>query len=202
VLPGFITLVVREGTYVIRDATSPFERLLLSLSYSALIYGVLLVGAVAAHVSTADVVALYHGRRGLDEYLALGVVALLVLPIAISEAGRWWRGSKRWRPRMLKRLHIALAHSTQSAWDHFFGGNMAALVRVTLDDGRVVGGYFGEKSLAGYSEETQDLFLEQRWELDGDGWFLRPASASLGIWLSHEHIVSLEVYDPPPGEPR
>jgi hypothetical protein len=35
VLPGFITLVARETTYVMRDAATPFERLLLSLSYSA-----------------------------------------------------------------------------------------------------------------------------------------------------------------------
>jgi hypothetical protein len=197
VLPGFISLVVREATYVIRDATTPFERLLLSLSYSALIYGVLLLVALAAHVGTDEIASLYHGRASLGEYVALGAATLLVLPVTISEVGRRWRRSKTWRPRVLGWLRISPGHSTQSGWDHFFGGNTAALVRATLDDGRVVAGYFGEASLAGYSEDTQDLFLERRWELDDDGWFLRPAPASLGIWLSHKHVVSLEVYEPP-----
>jgi hypothetical protein len=197
VLPGFITLVAREATYVVRDAATPFERLLLSLSYSALIYGAVLLAALIAHVSTGEIASLYHGRGSLGEYAALGAATLFVLPVTISELGRRWRGSKEWRPSVLRRLGISPGHSTQSGWDHFFGGNTAALVRLTLDDGRVIAGYFGERSLAGYSEETQDLFLERRWELDEDGWFLRPAPASLGIWLSHEHVVSLEVYEPP-----
>jgi hypothetical protein len=95
-------------------------------------------------------------------------------------------------------MRISTAHSTPSGWDHFFGSDKVAFVRVTLDDQRVVGGYFGSDSLAAYSERSQDLFLEQRWELDEDSWFVRPAPASLGIWLPHDHIVSLEVYEPPP----
>jgi Family of unknown function (DUF6338) len=187
---------MREATYVIRDAVTPFERLLLSLVYSALIYGVIIVVAVAGGLNDHDVAALYHGKRDLAEYLGLGIVALLVLPLLISESGRWWRRSKRLRPRLLALLRISSSHNTRSGWDHFFGGNAAALVRITLDDHRVIAGYFGEASLAGYTEDTQDLFLERRWELDDDGWFLRPAPSSLGIWVAHEHMVSLEVYDP------
>jgi hypothetical protein len=196
VLPGFVTLVIRETTYVIRDAVTPFERLLLSLVYSALIYGVLMIAAVVGGLHDHDIAALYHGKRDLAEYLVLGVVALLVLPLLISETGRWWRRSKRLRPRSLALLRISSSHNTQSGWDHFFGSNTAALVRITLDDQRVVAGYFGEGSLAGYTEDTQDIFLERRWELDDDGWFLQPAPSSVGLWIAHEHIVSLEVYDP------
>lgn len=56
------------------------------------------------------------------------------------------------------------------------------MLRVTLEDGRVVGGYFGEKSLAGYTARTRDLIIEQRWIFNDDDWFERPAEGSLGLW--------------------
>ncbi len=196
VLPGFITLVVRESSFVIRDVTVPFERLLLSLTYSALIYGILVVCGLVAGMDAGDVAAFYNGRRGLGEYAALGFMALLFLPIAISEIGRYWSRSSRWREATLAALRIPTTHSTRSAWDHFFSGNAGALVRATLDDGRVVAGYFGEYSLAAYSERKEDLFLERRWELDDDDWFLRQAPSSLGLWLPHERVISLEAYEP------
>jgi len=198
VLPGFITLVVRESTYVVRDAVTPFERLLLSLSYSVRIYGIIALGAYIARLHARDVASFYHGRESLGDYILLGALTLLILPVLLSEAGRLWSHSRRLRPAVLGVLRISPAHSTRSAWDHFFGSNAAALVRLTLDDERVVAGYFGEKSLAAYSEHTQDLFLEERWELDEDGWFTRPAPSSLGIWVPHKHVVSLEVYSPTP----
>jgi hydrogenase-4 membrane subunit HyfE len=39
VLPGFITLTLRERLYIVRGEEAPFERLLSALLYSAVIYG-------------------------------------------------------------------------------------------------------------------------------------------------------------------
>jgi hypothetical protein len=49
--------------------------------------------------------------------------------------------------------------------------------------------------VSGYSEQTRDLYLSERWDLDEEGWFLGPMDRSLGIWLSDQAIVSLEFYD-------
>jgi hypothetical protein len=68
-------------------------------------------------------------------------------------------------------------------------------VRVSLTDGRIVGGLYDENSVAGYSQEVPDLYLSRRWDLDEDYWFLGPADHSLGIWLPRESIASLEIYD-------
>lgn len=201
VLPGFVTLATRESTYAVKEATTPFERLLLSLSYSVRIYGILLLAAWLLGWSNHDVARLYHGKRPLGDYIALAFLALFALPVIISECGRFWRKSKKLRPWFLKRLAISPAHSTPSGWEHFFSSNTTALVRATLDDGRVVAGYFGDRSFAAYTADTQDLFLEERWELDDDAWFVRPVPLSFGIWVPHEHIVSLEVYSPPGDEP-
>ncbi len=198
VLPGFITLVARETTYVVRDAVTPFERLLLSLTYSARIYGILLAAAVLLRAQPSDIATLYRGERPLGDYLLLGGVALFILPLAISELGRHWDQSLDLRPRLMRTLGISPTHTTRSGWDHFFDGDVESLVLLTLDDERVLGGYFGRRSLAASAVDTQDIFLERRWELDEEGWFLRPTPSSLGIWVPHEHIVSVEMYRPQP----
>lgn len=143
-----------------------------------------------------DVAALYQGERPLGDYLLVGAAALFVLPIAISELGRRWDSSRDLRPRFLRRLDISPTHTVRSSWDHFFDGDIEALVVLTLDDSRIVGGYFGQRSMAAYSGDAQDMFLERRWDLDEDGWFVRPTPASLGIWIPHKHVVSVEMYRP------
>ena len=203
VLPGFATLVTRESTYAIKEASTPFERLLLwLLSYSVRIYGILLLAAWLLGWNNHDISILYHGKQPLRDYVVLAFLGLFAFPVVLSECGRFWRRSKKIRPWLLRRLAINTAHSTPSGWEHFFSSNTTALVRATLDDGRVVAGYFGDRSFAAYTADTQDFFLEEeRWELDADAWFVRPAPLSFGIWVPHEHIVSLEVYSPPGDQP-
>lgn len=41
VLPGFVTLLIRERTYRVKDQDSPFERLLNALYFSSIVYVVL-----------------------------------------------------------------------------------------------------------------------------------------------------------------
>lgn len=74
------------------------------------------------------------------------------------------------------------------------------MVRATLTDTRVVGGYFGFGSLAGYSEQNPDLFIAERWILDDDGWFVERADNTDGVWIGHENIVSVEFYKVPDEE--
>ncbi len=74
------------------------------------------------------------------------------------------------------------------------------MIRVTLHDGRVVGGYYGPGGLAGYSEHTQDLFIAERRSLDPDGWFVEKAVGTQGVWVAHENIASVEFYERPETE--
>lgn len=197
VLPGFITLLLRERSYAVRGEDTPFERLLNALYYSALVYGVALVAAWLVGLDKQDVVAFYRGEKSLGEDLAAAGLVAIALPLIISEAGRRWRRSERLRPRVLRALRISEGHSIRSGWNQMFGREGTALVRVTLKDERVVGGYYGPGSLAGYSEHTQDLFISKRWVLDDDGWFVEPAPATLGLWIPHDNIASVEFYEVP-----
>jgi Family of unknown function (DUF6338) len=199
VLPGFVALLIRERTYIIRGEDSTFERLLNALSLSAIVYAIATGSALIAGVDTHDISDLYHGRSELWQYALLGAGGLFVLPALVAEVGRRWNGSRRLRPSLLGRLGVAETHATPAGWEHFFLRGHAAMVRATLSDGRVVGGYFGEDSFAGYTAQTRDLFLEQRWVLDDDDWFDRPAENSLGLWIDRDAIRSIEFYEPPPG---
>jgi hypothetical protein len=200
VLPGFVTLLISERTHTIKGEDTAFERLLGALYYSALIYALAFAAASLFGLGRDDIDEFAEGRWTLPEYLGAGVVVVLVLPVAIAQLGLLWRRSTSLRPWALKRLGVSPAHSTPSGWDHFFGQNSPALVRATLSDGRVVGGYYGDESFAGYSDHHEDLFLEQRWELDEDAWFIQPAEGSIGLWVPSSNIVSVEVYAPPSQE--
>jgi hypothetical protein len=197
VLPGFVTLLIRERTHAIKGEDTAFERLLGALYYSAVIYSLILGAGWALGLTRDDLAVFAEGEWTLGQYFTAGVSVVLLLPLGVAYLGLLWQRSASLRPRVLQVLNISAAHSTPSGWDHFFGQNTPALVRVTLVDGRVVGGYFGDESFAGYSDHHEDLFLERRWELDDDAWFTRPADHSVGLWVPSSSIVSLELYNAP-----
>ena len=87
------------------------------------------------------------------------------------------------------------AHTTPSGWEHFFLWDRTCFVRATLKDGRVVAGRYAERSFAGYTAETPDLYLEERWSLDEKDWFAGCVGGSLGVYIRADEIVSVEFYD-------
>jgi len=193
-----VTLLLRERMFAVRDEVTAFERLLNALYYSAVIYAIVLGTGALLGVDKGDVVGLYHGRKSLGEdLLAAGIIAL-VLPTLIALAGLWWRGSRTVRPLVLGVFGISPSHSVSSGWNEAFGRTTTPMLRVTLRDGRVVGGYFGAGSLAGYSEHAHDLFIAERWAINPkNDWFAEKAAGTEGLWIGREDIVSIEFYARP-----
>jgi hypothetical protein len=202
ILPGFVTVLLRERTYHVRAGTESFELLLTALYYSATIYlgaaCVAVIISVFTDLSTSQVKELWNGDATLAVYAGLAVAGLVIGPATITIAGKRWTDSKTKRS-LAGRLRLDPSHSTRSAWEHWFAQRQACLVRATLDDGRVVGGFYGTKSMAGYSRDGQDIFIEERWILDEDGWFKESSPSSLGLYIPGSQIVSLEVYGYPDG---
>lgn len=194
VLPGFVTLFISERTHTVPRTISSFERLMRALYYSVLSWSVVVLIAWMAGENRNDITHLYRHERNVGLILGAAFAAIVVLPILISYGGFRWSNSKL-RSWTLERLKIDEGHTTPTAWDYFFLKRRVGLVRVTLKDGRVVGGYYGGKSFASYGEQERDLFLEKRWVLDDDRWFKEPAKGNTGLWLSRDSIVSFEVYD-------
>ena len=181
VLPGFVALRYAEQTYRTHAQDSTLERILTALYFSLLSYIVIAGGAaVLLSADRADVQELWRGQKALKEYLALAVAGIVV-PVAIAELARRWVGMGVLRPWLLRTLGISAVHKTPSGWEHFFLKDRWAYVRATLKDGRVIGGFFGADSFAGYTAETPDLYLEQRYQLDDKDWFDKPAAGNLGV---------------------
>jgi hypothetical protein len=202
VLPGFITLLFRERTYTVKGQETPFERLLSALYYSAIIFSLLGAGAVLVGIDRDQISDLYGGRYSLSTYLLLALVGLFLLPLAIAECGRRWQRSLKLRPWVLGRAKVDPGHGVPAAWEQLFLESKGVkegrglLLRVTLEDGRVVGGLFGRNSLASYTAHSRDLFIEERWMLNENHWFEQPAPATRGLWIAAEQIRSVEVYSP------
>lgn len=198
VLPGFITLRIRERTHVVTEDVSAFKLLLQSLYYAAVVYALAItafaVVALTRCVNKEDLVGIYKGRAPLGVLLGAGLLLLIVLPTLVAEAGRRWHGSDR-RLRLLKRLKIDPGHEIDSGWNQAFRVADPSFVRVRLTDGRVLGGIFSGESLVGYSEHAGDLYLATRVGLDEHLWFTEPVQGTLGLWVPKEQISSVEFYE-------
>lgn len=197
VLPGFVTLLLRERMFAVRGEDTPFERLLNALYYSALVYAVALGGGLILGLTTQELVKLYHGEMSLKADLAAAATVVIALPTTLAALGLRWRKSRQLRPLVLRVIGISPSHSVASGWNEAFsreGQMREMMIRATMKDGRVVGGYFRFGSLAGYSEHTQDLFIAERWSLDDEGWFEKRAEGTEGVWLSDAEIASVEFY--------
>ncbi len=112
VLPGFVALLIRERTYIVRGEDSTFERLLNALSLSAVVYAIATAAALVLGLDAGDISELYHGRGELWQYAVLGACGLFIVPVAVAEAGRRWHGSRRLRPKALRWLGVAETHAT------------------------------------------------------------------------------------------
>lgn len=196
VLPGFVTVSIQERTFRVAFEETPFDRLLRAVYYSVWCY--LLVGVVAMALgidrSDVETFAREHADNPAPSIVA-ATAAMLILASLVATATRLWDGSEA-RKQTLKALDINKHHLTPTGWDHLFANTWDMCVRVTLSSGEKVLGYYGDESFAAYAKDGPDLFLEQLYEADEDGWFKGSSNGSRGVWINAADVVWIEFYDP------
>jgi Family of unknown function (DUF6338) len=123
------------------------------------------------------------------------VVVVLVVPVLLGSFSGYLMRTRR-VGRVLARLGMSVDTELPTAWDFALrGGRPGTYVLARLRDGdALIGGKLGTQSLAGVSPHRHDLFLEERWDLDSDGWFARPTASSRGIWLSADQLKYVEFF--------
>ena len=110
VLPGFVTLLLRERMFAVRGEDTQFERLLNALYYSALIYTIVFAVGALGGLEKTDVVGFYRGEKSLSEDFVAAVIITLVLPAGMAVIGLCWRNSRKARPFALSFIwHFAVA---------------------------------------------------------------------------------------------
>jgi Family of unknown function (DUF6338) len=150
---------IKERTHETSIDPTPFDRLLRVLYYSVWSYLVLALFAIACKIDLDRLTELFNDHKDDPAQLVWrGALAVLVPSAIIATAGRLWdsSGLQAW---FREQLRINLRHTVPTAWDHFFSGREPALVRVTLKDGGVVAGFYGERSFAAYSKDGRDPLL-------------------------------------------
>jgi hypothetical protein len=196
-LPGFVTQLFKERMYEARAPAPTFERLLETLYYSLLVYLPLAVAAAFLGWDKDKIEGIYEIDEGLWPLLGVSALSGLGLPALIAYVGARWDDADL-RFSLIKRFGLRPTHRTPTAWDHFFGIEEQAFVRVTTRTGEILGGYFGPFSFAGYGSQgrERDLYVQEQWELDAEKGFvfLRPAPQSMGVWIDGSDIVNVEFF--------
>jgi hypothetical protein len=114
------------------------------------------------------------------------IVSLVIIPILLPIAWKQVISSA-----FLKRKII---NPIPKAWDVFFGRRNPCFMIVHLKDNSVIGGYYGYKSAASSYPETEDLYLEQIWQLDVLGHFKEPIEDTAGLLVSSDSIGYIELF--------
>jgi hypothetical protein len=91
--------------------------------------------------------------------------------------------------RLLNKIGLGYIDRMPSAWDYVMQQEAPRYVRVHLKDGGAIGGVFAGQSCGSTVPSRADIYLEQAWQLDGDGTFLYPIPTSQGVWISHDSIA-------------
>lgn len=119
---------------------------------------------------------------------------VLVYPTALG-ALLGWNLSRGWNRSLLRRLALPLTHPIQRAHDFAFGQDREpGFVILTYEDGTVIRGWFGEKSLAASDPVRSDLYLERVYQADDDSQFVEPQPGRSAL-VSLSGVRSIEFLD-------
>jgi hypothetical protein len=83
-----------------------------------------------------------------------------------------------------------------SAWDLVARQQKGSWVKIQLkDDQGVVAGRFGDHSVASLDPRRADVYLEQAWRLDELGNFADPVVDTRGVWIAHDVMAYVLLFD-------
>jgi hypothetical protein len=197
VLPGFVTVLIKERLHDTPATKTEFDRLLQVAYYSVWSYLLVAAFALVFDIRGDEVQAFFEGRVHDPALLILLTAGAILVPsCVVAGVSIMWSDSDLVN-RGKGKIGLNIHHQTPTAWDHFFDERRAVMVRVVLKDGRLIGGFYGNKSFAAYAKDGGDLYLEKHWQLDpATGWFVREAPATVGVWISSAEVVEVEFYTP------
>lgn len=191
-LPGFSYVAARTVAVGWRgnDRTSG-GRILDAIGVSALF---LVTYASAAALAAGDVANIETWATETSRNLGSGWTSavLLLLLVIIPGALGWLLHVRYMRvaTNSRRRPHHKIVRSnrerpTAHGWDWgVYRAVTPRFVRITLETGKFIGGWFGHKSYGSTHPHSRDLFIEEPWVLDENGAFLHKLNNGLGIWVA------------------
>ena len=116
---------------------------------------------------------------------------LFVVPVVLAMGRAWMiqNDSLEWFYRLIELRPI---NPIPTGWDWIFTRIDPCFVLITLNDGGVIAGWFGARSMASSDTERRDLYLEQVYRIPDDGGPWQHVEKSLGIYLDAAKITHIE----------
>jgi hypothetical protein len=178
-LPGFVSLKIDR---LIQPATpsSVGEMVIEAFAYSLVNAGLLSWAVFRASVELTKTPPDYVHAAAFAALVC--VIGPVIWPIVFRIVQRWAAG-KGW-----------VLGQDRFAFDFAFRGPRARWVIVHLNDGRLVGGYFGLKSYATVEPESGHLYVEELWRLDASGRFVAAIPGSRGAIFRPSDYIWIEMF--------
>lgn len=107
----------------------------------------------------------------------------IILPIVfcVITKSNWWSKSK-WFV------------SSEKTWDWVFSKRQSMWVIIYFNDGRRIGGFFGDNSYASSFPAKEQIYLEEVWNLDAHGEFTTKINQTHGIIIMGSDISSIAFF--------
>lgn len=95
----------------------------------------------------------------------------------------------KWKP-----LRKYLISPIKNAWDFYFDQRKSCWVIINLKTDEKVGGSYSGKSFASSFPSKEQIYLEELWEIDKNGKFIKKLDRTNGILILGDQIKSIEFY--------
>ncbi|MBF4328079.1 hypothetical protein EAY16_22670, partial [Vibrio anguillarum] len=139
VIPGFISIKTYELLYPssLKDSS---KQLIDAVTYSCVNYSIMYWFILAVEEPSGPE-SFKNAHPNL--YILFYVFVLLVFPVVLAFLWKALRESEKFKQ--------SIHHPTQKPWDYFFAQGKCYWVKVILNNGTVIGGYYGPTSFASSS---------------------------------------------------
>lgn len=185
-IPGYVWQRV-FAAFVPRASQTERAWLMEALAASCVVHG---VSGGVIYLAVLQGWPLHHSFRfaGVCAGILFVLPAVLGFLSAMASLREWPRHVAEW----VSGGALRPIHPIPEAWDYQFSKTLPVWVRVHLRDESVIGGFFGERSLASSNPERRDLFVERVFLLDENRVFKDPVAGSRGMWIRGEDIKLVE----------
>ena len=181
IVPGLIVLYVRAQ--FLTGRLQPHKDALLSYFTLSILY-IAIVQAVTSLVTGSAKPLTQQTPYALP--IMLSGAALFGILLGLNAAS----GATK---SLLARLGIHIPHAITNAWDWRFTHMTETHVTVTLKDGSKIHGWCGDQSFFGAEPENRDLFIEQLYEVDGQGKLMLKTPGH-SIYISPGEVRMIELH--------
>ncbi len=88
-----------------------------------------------------------------------------------------------------------LLHPTPTAWDFIFGDRTKSyLIMFHLKSGAKIGGLYSTKSYVSSFPTSQEIYIEEVWQIDEQGEWIDPIEDSAGAFIKMEECTHFELF--------